>query len=113
MAEIDVVPAGGTWTVRTDDGILVESRNALALREGGLAPVIYFPREDVAMAMMERTATTSECPHKGTANYYTVAGMSARIDDAAWTYEDVTNPDAKAIEGHLAFYGSKVTIEQI
>ncbi len=113
MPQIDVVPAGGTWTVRTDDGILVESRNAMALREGGLAPVIYFPRKDVAMAMMERTDTTSECPHKGTANYYALAGRSIRIDDAAWTYEKVTNPDAKAIEGYLAFYGSKVTIEQI
>lgn len=113
MAKIDVTPASGNWTVRTVDGILVESRNALSLAEGDLAPVIYFPREDVAMALLERSEKTSECPHKGRAGYYSYVGQSARIEDVAWTYEDVGNPDAKAIEGHLAFYDAKVTVEQL
>ena len=113
MAEIDVTPATGNWTVRTEDGILVESRKALALREGDRAPVIYFPRSDVAMALLERTETETKCPYKGTANYYAYVGQSTRIADVAWTYENVSNPDAKAIEGHLAFYGDKVTVEQI
>lgn len=113
MAEITVTPAGGIWTVRTEDGVLVESRTGMALREGSMAPVIYFPRQDVAMALLERTATTTRCPHKGMANYYAYVGQSTRIEDVAWTYEDVTNPDAKDVEGHLAFYGSKVTVEQL
>ena len=113
MAKIDVAPAEGNWTVRTDDGILVESRRAMALTEGSMAPVIYFPRDDVAMALLERTATTTRCPHKGLANYYAYVGQSVRIEDVAWTYEDVTNPDAKEIEGHLAFYGSKVAVERL
>ena len=78
-----------------------------------MAPVIYFPREDVAMALLERSDSTTHCPHKGDANYYSYAGAAGSIQDVAWTYEDVVNPDAKAIEGHLAFYGSKVTVEQI
>lgn len=113
MATIKVTPAKGVWSVRTDDGVLVESRNALELTEGSMAPVIYFPREDVAMALLERTDSTTKCPHKGVANYYSYVGQSSRIPDVAWTYEDVTNPDAKAIEGHLAFYASQVTVEQI
>lgn len=113
MARITVAPAQGNWTVRTGDGVLVESRAAMALTEGASAPVVYFPRADVAMALLERTATTTRCPHKGMANYYAYVGQSARIDDVAWTYEDVTNPDAKGIEGHLAFYRSKVTVEQL
>ncbi|MCK0167313.1 DUF427 domain-containing protein [Jannaschia sp. S6380] len=113
MAKIDVTPASGNWTVRTEDGILVESRNAMSLAEGHMAPVIYFPRDDVAMALLERTDTTTTCPHKGTANYYAYVGQSARIEDVAWSYESVANDEARAVEGHLAFYGSKVTIEQI
>lgn len=113
MAHIRVSPASGTWTVRTEDGVLVESRNAKALVEGGMAPVIYFPREDVAMALLERSDSATRCPHKGMASYYSYAGQSGSIPDVAWTYEEVTNPDAKGIEGHLAFYGQKVTVEQI
>lgn len=113
MPLIKVTPATGVWTVRSVDGVLVESRNALSLAEGSAAPVIYFPRADVAMALLERSDSTTKCPHKGTANYYSYVGQSASIPDVAWTYEDVTNPDAKAIEGHLAFYGDKLTVEQI
>lgn len=113
MSKIDVTPATGNWTVRTDDGILVESRRALALKEGDRDAVIYFPRADVAMALLERTETETECPFKGTANYYAYVGQSVRIPDVAWTYENVSNADAEAIEGHLAFYADKVTVEQI
>ncbi|GIT90577.1 hypothetical protein JANAI62_10320 [Jannaschia pagri] len=113
MAQIKIAPAKGVWTVRSDDGVLVESRNALALTEGSMEPVIYFPRSDVAMALLERSDSTTRCPHKGTANYYSYAGQSQSIPDVAWTYEEVVNPDAKGIEGYLAFYGSKLTVEQI
>lgn len=113
MADIKVTPATGVWTVRSEDGVLVESRDALSLVENGMPFVIYFPRKDVAMALLERSARSTECPHKGTANYYSYVGQSSTIPDVAWTYEDVGNPDARAIEGHLAFYAGKVTVEQI
>ncbi len=90
MTKITVSPAEGTWSVRSDDGVLVESRNALSLVEDDMGFVIYFPRADVAMALLERTETTTESPHKGTANYYSYIGQSAQIKDVAWTYEDVT-----------------------
>ncbi|MGB3555050.1 MAG: DUF427 domain-containing protein [Jannaschia sp.] len=113
MAHITVTPAIGVWTVRSDDGVLVESRNAVTLVEGSMPPVIYFPRADIAMALLERSEKTSHCPHKGEANYYSYVGQSARIDDVAWTYENVTNEDAKGIEGHLAFYGQRLAVERI
>ncbi len=113
MVQITVAPASGTWTVRTTDGVLVESRRAMALTEGSREAVIYFPRDDVAMALLERTDTTTTCPHKGLANYYAYVGQSARAEDVAWTYEDVTNEDAKAVEGHLAFAGEAVTVERV
>ncbi|WP_298430900.1 DUF427 domain-containing protein [uncultured Jannaschia sp.] len=113
MTEINVTPADGVWTVRSDDGVIVESRNAKLLTEGSLGFVVYFPREDIAMALFERSEKTSTCPHKGAANYYDYVGQSGRIRDVAWTYEDVTNPDAKAVEGHIAFYDTKVTVERV
>jgi uncharacterized protein (DUF427 family) len=113
MTEIRVSDAEGVWTVRTVDGVLVESRAAKALTEGSMDPVIYFPRADVAMALLERSDSTTRCPHKGQANYYSYAGAAGGIPDVAWTYEAVTNPDAKDVEGYLAFDGGKVTVERV
>ena len=58
--------------MRAGGAILGESKNALELREGSYDPVIYFPRADIAMAVLDRTDKTSQCPHKGQANYFSI-----------------------------------------
>ena len=113
MAEFTVTPAEGVWTVRSEDGVLVESRAALELREVGRDPVIYFPRPDVAMAMLEKTATVTTCPDKGDATHFAYAGASARIEDVAWSYEAPTVEAAQAIAGYIAFYAEKLTVERV
>ena len=50
MTTIRIRKAEGTWTVRSGGAVLGETSNALELSEGDLDPVIYFPREDIAMA---------------------------------------------------------------
>lgn len=109
---IRMTRAEGTWVVRAGGAVLAESGDAVELREGAYPPVIYFPREAIAMAFLERSATTTTCPHKGRASYYTIVTKSTRIEDAGWSYE---SPKAgmERIAGHLAFYPDKVTIEQI
>ena len=113
MAHIEIAPAEGVWTVRSSDGVLVESRRALALREGGHDAVVYFPRDDVAMALLEPSATTSRCPHKGVASYFHYVGASERTEDVAWSYEAPEQAAAEPIAGHLAFYPGKVTVEEL
>ncbi|WGH78011.1 DUF427 domain-containing protein [Jannaschia ovalis] len=113
MAHIRVTPAEGVWTVRSDDGVIVESRNAKILNEGDMPFVVYFPRDDIALALFERSSKSTHCPHKGDASYFSYVGQSARIADVAWSYEDVTNPDAKDVEAHLAFDAGKVTVERV
>lgn len=109
---IRITAAPGTWTVRAGGAILAESKAALELTEGGHPPVIYFPRGDVAMAFLEPSATTSTCPFKGVASYYSIVTKSGRIADAAWSYE-VPKEGVERIAGHLAFYPDKVTLERI
>jgi uncharacterized protein (DUF427 family) len=112
MAHIEISPAGGVWSVRTGDAVLVESRAAKALREGGMDPVIYFPRDDVATALLERSDTSSVCPHKGTATYWSYVGPGGTVADVAWSYEEPKD-GVEEIRGHLAFHASKVTVEQL
>ncbi len=111
-SEIRVYRAPGTWVVRAGDAVVGESRNALELVEGDHASVIYFPRADLAMAFIEPSPTTSTCPRKGQASYWSIVTPAGTIRDAGWSYEDPKEPVAQ-IAGHIAFYPDKVTVERL
>lgn len=70
----------------------------------------YFPREDVDPSVLERSPTTSECPWKGTAHYYTIEIDGARNADAAWYYPN-PKPEAAAIRDRIAFWNGVEVIE--
>jgi len=114
MAEhIRITPAGGLWVVRAGGAVIGESRRALKLEEDGYPYVIYFPREDIATAFLDRSDTVSHCPHKGDATYYSIQTKSVLLKDAAWSYEAPTEGVAE-IAGHIAFYASdNVAVEQL
>lgn len=110
---IKIKPATGTWTVRAGGAVLGESDNALELTEGDYPPVIYFPRDDVAMAFLDPSDTTSHCPFKGNARYFSVVTKSRTLENAVWSYED-PKPAVAEIKDHLAFYKmDEIAIEQI
>jgi uncharacterized protein (DUF427 family) len=114
MAEHIVIRAAeGKWTVRAGGAVLGESTHALELREGDYPPVIYFPREDIAMAFLDASDKTTHCPHKGDATYFSVVTKSRTLTDTVWSYEDPKS-DVAAIKGHLAFYPiEEITVERI
>ncbi|SDF61233.1 DUF427 domain-containing protein [Dyella sp. 333MFSha] len=107
---ITVTPAGGRVVVRDGDRVIVDTRDALVLQEASYAPVFYLPRRDADMQALSRTAHHSWCPYKGEASYYSLPGDSERAVNAVWTYEQPHDAVA-SIDGHLAFYADRVTIE--
>ncbi len=110
---ITIRKADGTWSVRAGGAVLGESINALELSEGDYPSVIYFPREDIAMAFLDETEKSTHCPHKGDARYFSVVTKSTTLKDVAWSYED-PKEDVARIKGHVAFYtDGDVTVEQI
>ncbi len=110
---ITIRKAPGTWSVRAGGAVLGESQNALELSEGDYPFVIYFPRDDIAMAFLDRTDKTTHCPHKGDANYYSVVTKSQTLENAVWTYETPFE-GVERIKDHLAFYTSEnITVEKI
>lgn len=99
--------------MRAGGAVLGESSNALELQEGDYPPVIYFPREDIAMAFLDPSDETSRCPHKGDATYFSVVTKSRTLKNAVWSYEAPKEAVAQ-IKGHLAFYSmDEITVEQI
>ncbi|WP_299148801.1 DUF427 domain-containing protein [uncultured Tateyamaria sp.] len=110
---ITIRKAPGTWTVRAGGAVLGESTQALELTEGDYPFVIYFPRDDIAMAFLDRTDKTTHCPHKGDAAYFSVVTKSQTLENMVWSYES-PNEGVARIKDHLAFYvGNGIAVEQI
>ena len=63
----------------------------------------YFPLESLDQSLLRPSATTSGCPWKGTASYYTLAVDGAENKDAAWYYPDPKSA-AEQIRGRVAFW---------
>ena len=63
----------------------------------------YFPVDSLRRQYLSESTTTSVCPWKGTAHYYTVTVDGQANADAAWYYPE---PSAKAseIKDHVAFW---------
>jgi uncharacterized protein (DUF427 family) len=69
----------------------------------------YFPPGSVKREFFRESATSSVCPWKGTASYYTLAVDGDENADAAWFYPDPKD-EAKHIKDHVAFWrGVEVT----
>ena len=106
---IKIRPAPGKYVIRADGAVIGESARALELTEGSYQPVIYVPREDVAMALLDASEHQTTCPWKGQASYYSIVTGSRVLKDAVWSYEDPIDGMAQ-IAGHLAFYTDRVTV---
>ena len=106
---IKIRQAPGTYVIRADGAVIGESSRALELTEGSSAPVIYVPREDVAMALLDASDRQSTCPWKGQASYYSIVTGSQVLKDAVWSYETPLE-DMAQIAGHLAFYTDRVKV---
>jgi uncharacterized protein (DUF427 family) len=107
---ITVTPTGRHVTVRIGGEVIADTDAALTLQESTRPAVHYIPMADVRSDLLTRTATTSYCPFKGDAAYYTVTTAAGQtVADAIWTYEQPFDAVA-AIAGHVAFYPDKADI---
>jgi uncharacterized protein (DUF427 family) len=92
--------------------VVVDTRDALILREASYPPVQYIPRKDVDMSLLERTNHATYCPYKGDCAYFSIPLGGKRSINAVWTYED-PYAAVMGIKEHLAFYPNRVdTIEE-
>ena len=105
--DIRISTLDGRYRVRFGDLVLGETDAALQLAEGDHASVIYVPRADMAMALLQPSPRQSTCPWKGEASYFSVGAAQ----NVVWSYE-VPQDEVAAIAGHLAFYPA-VTVERV
>ncbi len=97
-------------TVSVHGRVIADTTEALALRESTYPAVLYIPRQDVDMKLLERTQHSTYCPYKGDASYYSIPTLGGeKAMNAVWTYEQPYDAVA-SIKDHLAFYADRVEI---
>ena len=109
---ITIEPTGGRVSVRLGDTVIADTTAALSLSESTYPVVQYIPIGDVDASQIVRTDTSTHCPYKGDASYYSILGEGSGevLTDAIWTYE-TPYPAVAAIAGHVAFYPNRVQID--
>jgi uncharacterized protein (DUF427 family) len=106
---ITVEPTGARVVARVGGQVVADTTRALTLREANYPPVQYIPLEDVDPALLTDSATSTYCPYKGDASYYSITATDGALTDAIWTYR--TPYDAVSdIVGHVAFYTDRVDV---
>ncbi|OYW92465.1 MAG: hypothetical protein B7Z13_09825 [Caulobacterales bacterium 32-67-6] len=106
---LEIRPSSTRMRAAVAGHVIADSDNVMVLREGAMAPVAYFPRDDIEMGYFARTGRSTHCPFKGDAAYYTVTLEGEVLENVAWTYEDPL-PGATQIDGLVAFYTDRVEV---
>lgn len=110
---ITVEPSTAHVVVTINGETIADTRAALRLQESTYPAVHYIPIADVDSAVLVASATSTYCPYKGDAGYYSVATAGGvRVDDAMWTYRE-PYPAVAAIAGYVAFYPDKAEVSVV
>ncbi|KAK8856258.1 hypothetical protein PGQ11_012170 [Apiospora arundinis] len=117
---IDILPSTRPVRVFVEGQLVASAPSAMHLYETGLPVRYYLPATSVAanLGLLRASETTTQCPYKGEANYYSVVlpqpekGEKGETvaKDVVWYYKTPTHESAR-IAGLLCFYNEKVDIE--
>ena len=92
--DVDSNMAKAVW-----NGIVIAESDTYETVEGN----VYFPETALKREYFRPSSTTSTCPWKGQARYYSLFSEGQENPDAAWYYPN-PSPAARKIKNHVAFW---------
>ncbi len=104
---VDVLPSSRHVRVVLGGVTVVDTRQPRLLLETGLPTRYYIPEQDVRMELLEPTDTSSRCPYKGKASYWTARVGERVFKNIVWSYRDPL-PESLHIAKLLCFYNERV-----
>ena len=104
---VDVLHSSRHVQVKIGGEIVAETRRPRLLFETGLPTRYYFPKVDVRLDLLEDSGTTSRCPYKGVASYYSARVGDLAVADVAWYYP-LPIPECPKIENMICFFDERV-----
>jgi uncharacterized protein (DUF427 family) len=106
---VDILPSSRHVRVEVDGVTVAESTTPRLLFETGLPVRYYVPKTHVRMDLLEHTDTSTGCPYKGFAEYWSVRAGDTVHEDLAWSYATPL-PESERVAGLICFYNEKVDI---
>ncbi len=105
-ARVDVMRSSRHIQVVMGGDVIADSHRPSLLFETGLPTRYYLPRADVRMDLLTPSATTSRCPYKGLARYWSMT-VDGTVVDIAWSYP-APIPECPKIEALVCFFDERV-----
>jgi len=107
---VDALPSSRHVVVRVGGVVVADSHRPTILYETGLPARYYLPPDDVRLDLLTPTDTTTGCPYKGFARYWSVEVDGVDHADLVWGYDDPL-PESGPVKGLMCFYNEKVDLE--
>lgn len=93
-----------------DGEVIADTRSAFQVEESRHDSVWYFPPDDVDRRRLVPTESTSHCPFKGHASYFSIETGDRILEDVVWSYQ-APYDECRALRGYYAFYPDRVVLE--
>lgn len=106
---VDALHSSRHIEVKINGVTVADSTKPTLLFETGLPTRYYLPLTDVRMDLLRDSDTTTQCPYKGEANYYSVELDGELIEDIVWYYKYPVEESSR-IAGMVSFYNEKLDI---
>ncbi len=106
---VDVLASSRHVEVAINRVKVAETSQPRILFETGLPPRYYIPLTDVRMDLLRASGSETQCPYKGTANYWSVQAGDELAEDVVWTYRTPLLESVK-IAGLVCFYNERVDL---
>lgn len=104
---VDVLNSSRHVKIVIGGEVVAETRRPRLLIETGLPVRYYIPKIDVRLDLLTPTNTSTRCPYKGKASYWSVKVNGKEYKDIVWGYP-APIPECPKIENLLCFYDEKV-----
>lgn len=106
---VDILASSRQVRVELDGVTVAESSQPRLLFETGLPTRYYIPLSAVRMDLLRPSDTSTHCPYKGTAAYWSVDTGTRVHKDVVWIYRTPL-PESQKVAGLACFYNERVEI---
>ena len=106
---VDVIRSSRHVQVVIAGETVADTQRPYLLLETGLPTRYYIPQEDVRMELLEPSRSTTRCPYKGVASYWSLRIGDQFFENIVWSYLDPI-PECSKVKGLMSFYNEKVDL---
>lgn len=104
---VDVLPSSRHVRIVLGGVTIADTKRPRLLLETGLPTRYYIPEQDIRMELLEPTETTTRCPYKGKATYWSATIGKRVFKDIVWSYREPL-PACSPVAQSLCFFNERI-----